>query len=431
MLSKLAKRKNLQLELAFNRIIALAISLVSIPVVLMNCGTGNYGIYVVLCSISFFFTIVDLGIANGVVNELILAKSNRDQERVNLILTNLITFGVLLTIFTPLIGYLFMRIVQWESLFQIKMNSGESASLLLLAVFGASMSLLGNIGFKILLAKSQNRIFSRIQLLSTLLTNLALIISSRSHVPLKGMLFASLVLPHLIGVTILLLQIKLDKNLKITTTNFSIRIISNLISSGRVFLLLQIATIVNYQIDTLLIAHFMGNTQLAEYNITLKIGSLPFILISAAVQPIWAETAQLIAQKKNQDARLNLFDSLVRVIIFSLFSMIMFLFFGASLINKWTSGQINPSSQLIMANAIWIPISCIMQLMAMYFNGANSTKFLVLTTVLFSFANASIAVYFLKFQSNIAGPMWSNSISGLLFFVIPAIILIRQKSTKC
>jgi hypothetical protein len=68
-----------------------------------------------------------------------------------------------------------------------------------------------------------------------------------------------------------------------------------------------------------------------------------------------------------------------------------------------------------------------MQVFAMYLNGAKLYKFLLTSMLFFSLSNTLLAVLFLKFFSNLAGPIWSNSISSVLFFIIPAVILTNKR----
>ena len=200
--------------------------------------------------------------------------------------------------------------------------------------------------------------------------------------------------------------------------------------NGRIYFYLQVATILNYQIDSILISFFLDPSQVAEYSIVLKIASLPFILVSAVVFPIWAQTATFLANREFQIAYKNLVHKLRKVMVFSFLSMIMFITLGESFIHVWTGNQISPSRQLILANAIWIPISSLMQVYAMFLNGARENRFLFFTTGYFTVSNVIIAVYFLKFQGNISGPMWSNCLSGIIFFVLPAYLLSKRFKTR-
>jgi hypothetical protein len=102
--------------------------------------------------------------------------------------------------------------------------------------------------------------------------------------------------------------------------------------------------------------------------------------------------------------------------------MILFMFLGSELIKIWTSGQISPGREIILANAIWIPVSFVMQLYAMFLNGVGASKYIVYSTSLFTLSNILFSLYFLKYFSNLSGPMWSNSISSLFFFIIPTVI---------
>ena len=193
---------------------------------------------------------------------------------------------------------------------------------------------------------------------------------------------------------------------------------------------MQFAAVINYQVDAILISYFLNPSQVAEYSVVLKIASIPFILISSVVFQIWGQTASFLALSEFNSAYKNLVQNLLRVTQFSSLAMVVFIIFGQSYIRVWTGNQISPSMQLVLANAIWIPISCIMQVFAMFLNGAKETKFLVVTTLLFTTSNLGLAFYFLKFEGNISGPMWSNSISALVFFVLPAFLLGKRFKSK-
>ena len=216
--------------------------------------------------------------------------------------------------------------------------------------------------------------------------------------------------------------IKIEKSIEIKSIYVSRKVIFDLIRSGRMFFFLQIASVVNYQIDVILISRFLDSVKIAEYSIVLKTASLPFVLVSAAVLPVWEQTASFLSKGQIENATQNLLKNLRRVLSFGLLGMFLFGFFGSELIKIWTSGQISPGSEIILANAIWIPVSAVMQLYAMFLNGVGASKFIFYSTLLFTLSNVLFSICFLKFFSNLSGPMWSNSISSLFFFILPTII---------
>jgi len=430
-LNKFAKlRKNTSLELIFNRVFGLVISFLSVPILIRNCGTESYGIFILISSISLFLTVSDFGIGNGIVNSLTHAIEEKNKTKINSLLSNVIVFSIFNALIVISFSYLLLHASSLNQIFDLDLSTNVGNQFIKIAFLGASIALLGNISQKLLLAKLQNKTYSRIQLLIVIFTNMGLILASRNSNPLAGMLFSSLVLPNVIGIGYLIIQVANDSTIRISRRYLSISIIWQLIRNGRIYFYLQVAAILNYQIDSILIGYFLDPSQVAEYSIVLKVASLPFILVSAVVFPIWAQTASFLANRESSLAYKNLVRKLRKVMFFSFLSMVIFIALGESFIQLWTGNQISPSRQLILANAIWIPISSLMQVYAMFLNGARENKFIFFTTGLFTLSNIFIAVYFLKFQGNISGPMWSNSLSGIIFFVLPTYLLSKRYKTR-
>jgi len=423
------KGKFLTSELIFNRILGLMISLFSIPFVISNCGVSNYGTYVLISSISLFLSISDLGISNGIINSLVHSKITKDKEYTSRVLSNVIAIGGIISI--SIVTLTFLLIYSPLNLAKniVRVETSNIQLLLLIAAIGASISLAGNIVQKIFLARENNRAFSRFQLLIVLMSNVGLIFGSQGEYPLVWMLLASLVLPNVFGIIGLLFLIVIDKSIEIRLHYVSRKVFFNLIRGGRLFFFLQIASVVNYQIDVILISRYFDSIQIAEYSIVMKIASLPLILVSTAVQPVWAQTASFFSKGEIENAKQNLFKNLRGVLIIGFLAMFLFMFLGSEFIKLWTSGQILPGRELILANAIWIPMSAAMQLYAMFLNGLGAHKFILNSTFFFTLTNVLFSLFFLKFYSNLSGPMWSNSISALLFFIIPTVIFTSRFSS--
>lgn len=413
-------------ELMINRILGLFISLFSVPILIKNCGVETYGIFILASSISIFLTISDFGIGNGIINSLTQSIAQKNKTQVSAILSNVLVFSIFNALLVVSVFYLFVSKLNLNDILNLNLSTNTSNQIIEVAFLGSALTLMGSVSQKLLLASLQNIRYSRFQLVIVFMTNFGLILASRNSDPLIGMLFIALLLPSAMGICFLVIQLWFDSTIRISSQLLSYPMIWQLIRNGQMFFFLQVAVILNYQIDSILISYFLSPSQVAEYSIVLKIASVPFILISAVVFPIWAQTATFLAESKLDSAHRNLVQYLKKVLQFSGLAMFLFIIFGQSFIGIWTGNKISPSLQLVLANALWIPISCFMQAVAMFLNGAMENKFLIVTTSLFTISNLSLAFCFLRFGGNVSGPMWSNSISALIFFVLPAYFLIKK-----
>ena len=345
-------------------------------------------------------------------------------------LSNVLAFSIFNALLIIALYRLFGDKFNFNKILNLPLSMNSTDQLVEIACIGAALTLIGSINMKLLMASLQNVKLSRFQLFIVFGTNTGLVITSTNSNPLLAMLFVALVLPNIIGFCCLVVKIWLDSSIRISFRYISHSVIWDLIRNGQLFFFMQFAAVINYQVDAILISYFLNPSQVAEYSVVLKIASIPFILISSVVFQIWGQTASFLALSEFNSAYKNLVQNLLRVTQFSSLAMVVFIIFGQSYIRVWTGNQISPSMQLVLANAIWIPISCIMQVFAMFLNGAKETKFLVVTTLLFTTSNLGLAFYFLKFEGNISGPMWSNSISALVFFVLPAFLLGKRFKSK-
>ena len=417
-------------ELLINRILGLLISLLSVPFIISNCGIENYGIFIVISSISIFLSVSDFGIGNGIVNSLAGAFAQNNKNQVNVLLTSVLAFSIFNAGLIIIVYYLFFDRFDFNNILNLSLGTVTVNQFTKIAFLGAALTLIGNVSRKLLMASLQHTELSRFNLFIIFGTNIGLVLTSRNSNPLAGMLLVSLVLPSIVGIFHLILKIEFDSSIRISYHHISYLKIWHLIRESSLFFFIQSAAVINFQIYSILINHFLNPSEVAEYAVVLKIGSVPFILVSAVVVKIWGETASFLALSKFDSAYRNLIQNVKRVTLFTSLAMVIFIIFGQSLIRIWTGNQISPSKELILANAIWIPISCFMQLLGMFANGARETKFLMLTTSLFTISNLSLAFYFLKFEGNISGPMWSNSISALIFYMVPGFLMIKRYKSK-
>lgn len=417
------------LELLVTRLLGVLVSLFTIPFVIENCGTRVYGIFILISSISIFMTIFDFGIGNAIINPIVNAlETNR--KYLSVILTNIACLISAISLVILILMTLANRSSERIWQFALGQNFDLNRNYLLIAVIGTSFSFIGNITQKFYLALSLNIRSSRIQFATLLCSNLGILIASNMKNPLPSMLFASLILPNLIWITALIkILFQLDF-IRIKFEYISKNEMFLLFKNGQVYFFLQAASILNYQIDVILISRYFSADQISEYSIVMKVASIPLILITTVVQPVWSQTAAFYSKGLKREAILNLMVYMKKIAFVSISAMIFFIGFGKVLISSWTSGQIVPSSQLILSNAIWIPLSCVMQLYAMFLNGAGKRRFILLTTSLFTVSNLSLAIFFLETIGNLAGPMWSNSISFLFFFFVPAIYFTMSISSE-
>jgi len=260
---------------------------------------------------------------------------------------------------------------------------------------------------------------------SVITTSVSLfLLSSRRH-PLEGLIFGQLIIPGIIG--ILNLVVLFYRNPKLRPKAIpKVREIRSVLASGKLFLVLETTTLISFQIDSLIVGHYLEPRQVATLATSWKLFSAPLVIVSAAVVPLWTATARAHANNDRRWIRNSYIYSLLLTSVGALPYSLAIVFYGKFAVTFWTHNQIIPSSSLIYASAIWLFIACVTLPYAMILNGLHASRFLVLTAIAMTAVNVPASIFLTRIMKDPAGPLVGNILAQILCFFIPLVFWIRR-----
>ena len=417
-----------QFELMLTRGIILAISFVTIPIVLSNAGNEVFGVLSIITGLSSASSFTDSGIANGVISQIARLKSQANLSGIQQVVTNAFALLSILGLFFIILGFPISNNISWGSIFNLSDSTlGTFKYSVFLLFIGLGLGMMGSVSYKILLGLGKNRLYSRWMLLATLLSALTQLLFSQSANPLPGLVFGSLIVPQFVSLICLFTLLRHRPELSVTPSMVSKNYVIKFLKEGSIFSFLQISALLSYQIDSVIVGHLLTPEKVTMLNVSWKAFSLPLLFVSIAFIPLWAKTSEL----ESKDNSINIWKLWAKpaklICLFIFPASIGVVFLGKPAISAWTQGQVIPSTSLVFASATWLLLGSLMQPAGMIMNGLQSKRFLFFSATFFTVLDLFGSYFLVKLTGDPSGTLWANSIVAIPCFFLPFWIIYRSK----
>ena len=269
---------------------SMLVSILLVPLTIRYLTQSTYGTWVTISSMSSLLTFVDLGIGNGLRNKLAQAASNQDPKLgQQLVSTAYALFSLLQGAFVGLFLIL-VKYVPWPRVLNSSIDPDQLRQVVLIVAIAMAIKLVLDMLSSVLLALHESSWVNFVNFLINLLvmmgtyglrqfakpslTYLALVVSGS---PLLVLSISSWVL----------YQNRL-RAFRPTFTHVRFRQAGQILSLGYTFFLIQLAYLIVFYSDNLLINQFFGSSAVAAYNIAFRYFSIVSTLFGLVMVPYWS-----------------------------------------------------------------------------------------------------------------------------------------------
>lgn len=257
------------------------------------------GIWMTVFSIISWLAVFDFGIGNGLRNKLTesIAQGNIDLSKKYITTTYIVM--LVPTIAIILIAIISIYIIDWTSLLKITSENIDNhylSTFILSVVIIYALNFYLSIIFAILHATFKSykipMIHFYINTLNLVIIFMLYIFTSKSDLVTLGILYTGSSLITLLINTIHLFK-KSNKELAPSLKSFDKSLIKDILGIGMKFLVLQVAIVILFNTDNLLISSYIGVEQVTGYQLVNKILSIYTILLAIVLTPLWTLVIQL------------------------------------------------------------------------------------------------------------------------------------------
>jgi len=435
MTAEVAKRrtanyfKQVQASVLFKAGAVLA-SFISIPILIRYLGVEQFGVWSTILSVITWLVFFDLGIGNGLKNCVSKALAENDRMEAGKYISAGYTLIGGIAIVLWFFSFFSAYYIPWHRVFntvavsenEIRLAVQISLSCVLLNFWiGLVGAILG--GFQKTSLVALGQLYSNIFSLFFVCVVWAMLDSSIVILAIVygvAMLFASV-----------LLSIGFYKDNKDLIPVFFWRrkYLNPLLSVGLTFFTIQIAVLVVFTTDKILITQFFGPQLVTQYEVVMKIFALFSFAHALISAPLWPAYSDAFHRKDNHWIRRMLIKQLMVFAVFVVAVIVMVLI-AKKVIFIWIGGDLAVSIDLILVIAIFILVSIWNNIYAMVLNGVGKTNIQLITAVLAMLFNIPLAYVLVRgYGLGVSGVVVAATVS-LLFSAVALPIQVFRSVLK-
>lgn len=379
------------------RSISVASALITVPLTLHYLGAERYGLWMAISSVIALLGFTDLGLGNGLINAVARANGQDDRDVARRSVSSAFYLLLAMAAGTACVFYTVYSRIPWEKVFNVQTPGAMADAGPAMAMFvgwfllGLPLSVVPRVqtgyqeGFYNSLWQALGNTAALVGLLIAIAceANLRWLVGVMAGVPVVATLCNGI---HLFWVR----RPWLRPSLKVVTRAAA----ENILHAGAFFFILQVAAVVTFTSDSLIIAQLFGSVSVPEYTVPMRLFSLAPMMLSMMLSPLWPAYGESAARGDVAWIRRTLIRSLWLALLVTGIPCLLLVMFGHSLLNFWVGPSLQVSSLLLVSMGVLTMMSGAGESVAMFLNGTNTIRFQAMTATITCMAALAAKIFF-------------------------------------
>ena len=375
------------------KMFGMVLNLIYVPLLLSYLGNERYGVWITILSVISWINYCDIGIGNGLRN--ILAKKLTN-EQIKDAKKAVSTSYVCITL---IVGIILLSLVlvtfciDWKTVFNIKI--AVEAPLLISFIFICINFILAICNI-ILYTLQKSEIVSLQSVIIQIINIVGILIISK--ISDGSLLYISI----LFGISTFIVRVftsirlykiypELSPSIKYYDRTYK-KEISDL---GMKFFVAQIAALVVYTTDNLLVSNMFGAGEVTSFSLVDKVFNTGYMLFSSITVPFWSKTTEEI-EKKKYDVVKSYFHILNYLAIVFGTGCIIVAYFFKHIIRIWLQQDMSFSSVLIAVMCVYYVIYAFCGVSSPLINGMGGVNGIMMLGIIQGVSNIPLSIFFAK-----------------------------------
>ena len=395
--------------------VAMLASFLAIPLMIRYLGQEQFGVWSTLLTVMSWIVFFDLGVGNGLRNKVAEALAKNDKrEAADYISSGYSLIGLIaLALWVFFTGVSFF--VPWQTVFNTQAIPEATLRLTVqIAVFFIVFNFwIGLIG-AILGAVQKTAMAALGQLISNVLALLFVFILTKTISATLSYLALAYGL-SLVAANIFLSFwfYKQYRELR-PTLSLDKKHMAPLLSIGLKFFIIQLAVLVIFTTDKMLITQLFGPEYVVQYDVVFKLFSVITFAHTLISAPLWSAYTDAYHRGDMVWVKRMLRKQLIVFVGIILCVFIMGLL-ANPIIGVWIGRDVNVSYPLVVSVGIFVLVSAWNNIYAMFVNGIGDMKIQLYTSVAAMFLNIPLSLVFVKY--------FGFGLSGIVMATIASLLL--------
>ena len=411
------------------RIIGMGISFIYIPQVLKFLGVENYGVWATILSVLSWINFCDVGIGNSLRTTLVEYIENEDKLSAKKLVTNAYTNVFIISIIIFSLALFSFKYLDLQVILGIRYN--KLNELIFLSIIFVNFNFILSLCKPVYYAYQKPDTVSLIEITSQLINFIGVIIflylNLTNSIIYVCILYGTSNLFSSIVYSIILF--KKNKYLIPNIKFYDKKLNKKLNNLGVKFFILQMAYLILFTTDSLIITKLFGAQEVTPYNLSNKIFNTIVSMHGILLTPLWSK----VSKEKNKGNYIWIEKLLRKLQIFALIcgvgiGIIYFIYPYISQI--WLGQKINYPTNLILFMSLYAFLAIWCNSYAYIMNGLGDVNIQVKLAIIESIINIPLSIYFAKeLKLGVAGVILATDIC-LFISAIMFPILFKIKDLK-
>ena len=405
--------KQIKISLFFRALAVLA-SFFSVPLIIKYLGVERYGVWSTLSSMVSWLVLFDGGIGNGLRNKVSESLANEDRKEAQSYISTAYVVVAAISFVLMLIFFVVSEYTPWSDVFNVvRVGSQE----LKFAVNVTAIFLIVNFWLSLV-----NQVFHGLQKTSMVVFNQFL---SNSVLVLALLILFYFFEPSLVSLSFfhgasllsstLILSFwffRKNKQFIPMTSFFDVKKMKSLTTIGLQFFIIQIAVVVIFSTDKMLITQFFGPEYVASYDVVFKLFSVISLAHGVLIAPLWSAYGDAY-YRNDMDWIKKTIKKQFKIYVFVILVTMMLAFLSKPIIKLWIGMDFEVDNILILAMTIFILVSTWSNMAGCFLGGIGYVRLGSCYTVATAVMNVPLS-YFYSISLN-------YGVSGVVFGTITSV----------
>lgn len=369
-----------------------------VPATIGYLSIENYGIWLTLSSFIAWFSIFDIGLGNGLRNKFAEAKSlENDEKAQSMVSTAYFTLGSI-SLVLVIVFFIFNTFLDWTKVFNTSAEMQAELAVLLPVIFAFfALQLVTKLIVTIYQADQHHSIQIKVQFFGQAVSLLAIwLLTKTTYTSLLifGTIFSALPVIILLVINVFAFKSKYKK-FKPKLSLWKKEHFKEITGLGFRFFIIQIAAIVLFSTDNIIITQLFGPEEVVPYNIAFKYFSIVIMAYTIIVTPFWSSFTEAYA-KKEFDWIKNSVINVQKIWILVLFGIIVMVFLSDWFYKIWVGDSVVIPIELSLAMALFVALMTFNMVYVQFINGIGKIKLQLYTSLFSMFINIPLSILFGK-----------------------------------
>lgn len=410
------------------RVTSVVVGMFSLPMAVRYLGAERYGVWATITTTVVWINLLDLGIASTLSNAISRAYARADKRAAAVAVSNALFVSCAVALGGGVLLAACLRFVDWTLFFNLRSTPAAREIQRTIGTAGLLMlvGLPANLVHKLLAGYQEVHISNAIVCAGLLcsVAGLACGIAAHASMPLLFLMSTGFITAgSATGLLVVVLAKKpwLRPRIKLLRT----RAMGELLASGFSFFVIQIAAVVVFSSDNLVVSHYLGAAEVTPYSVAWRLVGAGAVLQSLVFPALWPAYAEAHARGELAWIRRTFAWVMKTTVAMNVAYALLLVGFGRGLIRWWAGAAAVPSQQLLGAMAVWSVISGCMTVESCLLGALNRTRLQAVLSIVAAAVNLGISMLLVT-RIGALGVILGTILSYVLVLIVPQTLMVRE-----